>query len=204
MCLILVTGVFAQTNVSILHGERTGGGIFPLAITDSNVLRVNINLINITSGNLTVNDFLCLGGICINTWDSVNQTGGSGGGNSSAEMIAATTGNINSTSWNRFMSFVFLANVGDFVGIGTETPSTKLEVAGNVTINNTLFYDTNIRPGRAIELRERLRPLSSKFVDFRLSVNPSGGNAYLQGMYDAIEEKIQALDSPTQEMPWIV
>ena len=138
MCLLLFTSVFAATtNVSVLHAQRDSGLVGPLRMTDANVLRVNINLFNVTTGNLTVNEYICLGGICINTWDSVNQTGGGGG----------------SSVWNRTTGFTFLINTNDNVGIGNNTPTEAIHIqriTGDVlsrysiigsTQTNTSFLD---------------------------------------------------------------
>jgi len=67
-------------------------------------------------------------------------------------------GEINSTAWNRTGTNVILANTGDNVGIGTTSPTEKLVVMGNLSINKstasagssniTLFVDsTNARVG---------------------------------------------------------
>ncbi len=53
-------------------------------------------------------------------------------------------GDINSTSWNRTGTKVFLANIGDNVGIGTTSPGMKLVVAGNVNISQNLTVNNSV------------------------------------------------------------
>jgi len=48
-------------------------------------------------------------------------------------------GLINSTSWNRSGVNVTLANIGDFVGIGTNTPIAKLNVIGNISFDTGIY-----------------------------------------------------------------
>ncbi len=61
--------------------------------------------------------------------------------NTSAEMIAATDGKVNSTSWNRTGTDVYLANSGDNVGIGITTPSQELTVSGDILLDGQIYFD---------------------------------------------------------------
>ena len=47
-----------------------------------------------------------------------------------SSIASGVTGQINSTSWNRSGTDVYLANIGDNVGIGTTSPGTLLSVVG--------------------------------------------------------------------------
>ncbi len=49
----------------------------------------------------------------------------------------------NSTSWNRSGTNVSLANSGDKVGIGTSTPSHKLNVVGNTNLSGDVLVEGN-------------------------------------------------------------
>jgi len=52
-------------------------------------------------------------------------------------------GTYNSTAWNRTGTNVVLANINDYIGIGTNTPTSKLDVVGNVSFVMGV-YDFNI------------------------------------------------------------
>lgn len=57
--------------------------------------------------------------------------------NSSFEMIASTTGSVNSTSWDRTGTTVILANTGDSLGVGTVSPGEKLTVSGSYNLSSS-------------------------------------------------------------------
>ena len=66
--------------------------------------------------------------------------------------------NVNSTSWNKSGTDVFLANIGDNVGIGANSPTVKLEVQGDMKVNKTYGHtDTDARimfgTGGQVEIR---------------------------------------------------
>lgn len=87
--------------------------------------------VNVTH-NVTANFFIGDGSMLTNL---------PAGGNSSAEMIAATTGNVNSTSWERKGTNVILANITDNVGIGTASPQTNFHIASGG--GSGVWFNTN-------------------------------------------------------------
>jgi len=58
-----------------------------------------------------------------------------------SSIASGVTGQINSTSWNRSGTDVYLSNIGDNVGIGLSDPGEKLSVAGNVMIGDADWAD---------------------------------------------------------------
>lgn len=131
LCLLLLSSVFAS-NVSILTGARDDSSLHTLAITDDDVLRVAIDFANFTGGqaefdNITINNEICLDSICINSWDDVNGSGSIG----------------NSAAWNRSGTDVFLANINDNVGIGTNNPETTLHVNQTITNTNIAVFENS-------------------------------------------------------------
>ena len=52
-------------------------------------------------------------------------------GNLYSNGVLVGSGSFNSTAWNRSGTDVYLANIGDSVGIGTSSPNQKLDVQGN-------------------------------------------------------------------------
>ncbi len=100
----------------------------------------NITLLNVTGDIWTqginistwaLNVSLNYSEIVFDTWNALWSSGG-------------TDGSFNSSSWNRSGTNVFLANVGDSVGIGTITPNQKLHVSGNVNITKNLSIGTSL------------------------------------------------------------
>ncbi len=67
--LLLLFNIFVlgDTNVSILYGWN-GSETVPLRTESDGTLKVDITFINLTTGNLTVNQYICLGSECINNW----------------------------------------------------------------------------------------------------------------------------------------
>ena len=92
----------------------------------------------LNSSNVTIRD----GVISIN--ETFLRAGDAAGGNTSAEMIDATTGNVNSTSWLKAGTNIILKVFSDFVGIGTSGPSSRLDVNGSVNATQYLINGTDI------------------------------------------------------------
>lgn len=60
--MFLLSLVTASTNVSIRYGQNSTGGINPMRISDEdNKLMVDINLLNLTAGDLTLTGDITLG-----------------------------------------------------------------------------------------------------------------------------------------------
>ena len=147
--LVLDNGTVIRTgNLSTIFSERngslwnvSGSDIFPrelsgnvgIGTTSPNSKLTVIGDVNITgslnvSGNLTFPQLKSCDTIDTDA-NGVLTCGSDGGG---------TSGTINSTAWNRTGTNVLLAEQSDSIGIGTDTPDTKLHVIGNVTINDSV------------------------------------------------------------------
>jgi hypothetical protein len=94
----------------------------------------------VNASNVNVSNQLCLGGICKTSWPS-SLVGGSGAANNITKWLDSST-----------LTSSIIYESGGNVGIGTTTPSSKLNVIGtfNATSNNGVLFldsDGNIKVG---------------------------------------------------------
>ena len=122
-------------------------------------------------------------------------------------MTIDVDGLVNSTSWNRSGTDVYLANLGDNVGIGTTGPTETLSVIGTINVSNStgtlgLYQDEEGRVGIGTDSPEGLLQVGSNYVrgETTASINGSdwtpvlsvnlGGNhrsAYVKLFYGGVD-----------------
>ncbi|MBU2612186.1 MAG: hypothetical protein KKB62_00505, partial [Nanoarchaeota archaeon] len=86
---------------------------------------------NVTAGE----DFCLETGLCLSSLDDLSGT-------------------LNSTSWNRSGTNVFLANTGDNVGIGTTGPVSKLHIGGAIPSQGEDYAEMSL--GASVEAQRRV------------------------------------------------
>ncbi len=88
-----------------------------------------------------------------------------------------TLGLKNSTSWNRSGTDVFLANIGDNVGIGTTTPESVLHIIGGGSLSGSLMM-SNLDNAAGIILegiRPGIRFNETDSIDVNFQMDPIAG-----------------------------
>ena len=61
VCVFFMFGFVSAENTSIMYGENSSGSLVPLKINDLGQLKTNLDLLNITAGDLTVIENISLG-----------------------------------------------------------------------------------------------------------------------------------------------